>query len=241
MRHTRANPLIAIKNDSRSMSDYQVAALIPALQRQVTEHFQPVWGIGAQIIFAEKKVPRDAYQVVVYEEATDADDQGFLGYHFSPQGYPIASVFAREDMKEDGTISDTLSHEILEMLVDPAVNLYAHRPAGRGRRARGYFYEVCDAVQCQHYKIDGVVVTDFVYPEWYEYIWPKGSRKFDHLGLLDEPFQVLSDCYADIYEERYTTETGEQKGGFRTIWGSVQRKRRGRHRLKERLRKRNLL
>ncbi len=44
-------------------------------------------------------------------------------------------------MNEDGTISDTLSHEILEMLVDPAVNLYAYRPGQGTRPARGYFYE----------------------------------------------------------------------------------------------------
>jgi hypothetical protein len=128
-------------------------------------------------------------------------------------------------MQADGTISDTLSHEILEMLVDPAVNLYAYRPAGRGRRERGYFYEVCDAVQCQHYKIDGVTVCDFVYPEWYEHNWPPRSRKFDHLGLAEEPFHVLPGCYADI------REAGR---GARTIWGSDKRKKRKRHRDKMR-------
>src|SRR5919199_1737677 len=94
------------------------------------------------------------YQVVIYDRAESKDDDGYLGYHFSPEGYPVASIFALDDMSEDGTISDTLSHEILEMLVDPACNLYAHRPPRGTRRPRGYFYEVCDPVQTARYEID---------------------------------------------------------------------------------------
>ena len=232
MRHSRANPLVAVKNDSTLLSDMEVVRLIPALQRQVTEHFAPAWGVTAQIVFAEHRVPRHAYQLTVVDEAESQDDEGFLGYHFSPEGYPVATVFARDDMSADGTISDTLSHEILEMLVDPACNLYAYRPGGRGRPARGYFYEVCDAVQCQHYKIDGVTVCDFVYPEWYEFTWEGSKRRFDHLGKLSAPFEVLPGCYTDVYEARK---------GWRTIWGSTPRRRRGRHRLKTRLRERDLL
>ena len=225
MRHSRANPLIAIKNDSTVLGDLDVVAMISSLQRQVTEHFQPAWGIGAQIVFAERRIPRHAYRIIVVDEAASEEDAGYMGYHFHSDGSPVATIFAKDDMREDGTISDTLSHEILEMLVDPAVNLYAYRPAGRGRRERGYFYEVCDAVQCQHYKIDGVVVCDFVYPEWYEHNWPPRSRKFDHLGLVEEPFQVLPGCYADI------REAGR---GARTIWGSDKHKKRKRHRDKMR-------
>ena len=231
MRYSRANPLIAIKNDSTILHDLEVVSLIPSLQRQVTEHFAPAWGMSAQIIFSEKRVPKHAYQITVFDEAKDAEDAGFIGYHFSPEGYPMASVFAKEDMK-NGTISDTLSHEILEMLVDPACNLYAHRPSGVGRAARGYFYEVCDPVQCVHYKIDGVAVCNFVYPEWYEYVWQKGSRKFDHLGRVGEPFEILAGCYADIFE---------RKRGFVTLWGSNKRKRRGRHRQNARRSEQSLL
>jgi hypothetical protein len=218
MKHRRDNPLIAIKNRSTLLTDNDVMSLIPALQRQVTEHFEPAWGIGAQLVFAKGKVPRHAYQIQVLDVA---DEEGYIGYHFQEEGYPVASVFAKEDMADDGTISDTLSHEILEMLVDPAVNLYAYRPGKGGRPDRGYFYEICDPVQCVHYHIDKVKVCNFVYPEWYEYIWPKGSRQFDHLKKLSEPFEILKGCYADV------REVGT---GWRTIWGSTPRKRRGRHR-----------
>jgi hypothetical protein len=237
LRRSRANPLIAIRNQSNNvMTDYQVIRMIPALQRQVTEHFQPAWGVTAQIIFAERNVPKEAYEIVVFDKARDASDAGYLGYHFSPDGNPVATIFALEDMNDDGTISDTLSHEILEMLVDPAVNLYAYRPGHGTRPARGYFYEVCDPVQCIKYEIDGILVTNFVYPEWYEYIWPEGSRKFDHLGRLTKPFQVLKGCYADIYEERRG-----KRGGFMTVWGSGTGVHKKRHRLKTRIKTRGLL
>src|SRR5947209_10592308 len=128
---SRANPLIYVRNKSNGfLKDEEIVSLIPAVQRQVTEHFQPAWGLGAQLVFARGRVPHNAYQIDVYDMATDRDDDGFYGYHFSPDGYPIASIFAKDDMKKNGTISDTLSHEVLEMLVDPACNLYARRSSG---------------------------------------------------------------------------------------------------------------
>src|SRR5918998_1403074 len=112
MRFSRANPLIAISNDSTVLSDMDVVGMISSLQRQVTEHFQPAWGVGAQIVFAERRVPRHAYRIVVVDEAVSADDAGYMGYHFHSDGSPVATIFAKDDMREDGTISDTLSHEI---------------------------------------------------------------------------------------------------------------------------------
>ncbi len=225
---SRSNPTIYVTNKSRGfMSDADVTAIIPAVQRQVTEHFQPAWGVGAQLIFAKENVPAHAYQIVVYKAAKSAEDEDYLGYHFSPEGYPVASIFARDDMEKDKSISVTLSHEVLEMLVDPACNLYAKRSSAVGRPERIYFYEVCDPVQCVHYHVDGVKVCNFVYPAWFEDNWelkPKGIR-FDHRHTLERPFQILSGCYAEIYEA---------KRGAMTIWGNNRKGNRGRHRDKAR-------
>jgi hypothetical protein len=220
----RHNPVIVIQNKARKLvTDDEIERILPALQRQVTQHFQPAWGVGAQLVFKQGKerVPKNVYRIVVKDRATK-EDAGYLGYHIQRNGYPLALIFAEEDLSDDKTISVTLSHEILEMLIDPLLNLYAYRPGnGRHRRERGYFYEVCDAVQCEHYRIDNVVVCNFVYPEWFEYAWPRDSRKFDHRGSLREPFEILKGCYADI------REAGR---GSRTIWGDKSvKKRRHRH------------
>lgn len=226
MKSSRANPVIYVKNETNGfLKDEEIISIIPAVQRQVTEHFEPVWGMGARLLFAKGRVPRDAYQIIIYEQASDEADREFIGYHFSPEGYPVAGIFAREDMSKDGTISETFSHEVLEMLIDPACNLYARRSAGVGRPERIYFYEVCDPVQCVHYKIHGVKVCNFVYPSWFEDNWEPGSRWFDHRHELDSPFQILPDCYAEVYEA---------KRGAMTIWGSNRKRRRGRHRQKAR-------
>ena len=61
MKRSRANPLVAIVNRSNNvLTDYQIIRMVPALQRQITEHFQPAWGLTAQIIYAERNVPKDA-------------------------------------------------------------------------------------------------------------------------------------------------------------------------------------
>ena len=45
--------------------------------------------------------------------------------------------------------------------------------------ARGYFFEVCDAVQTVKYVINGYAVCNFVYPEWFEQVLKPRSRRFD--------------------------------------------------------------
>jgi hypothetical protein len=226
---TRTNPLIVIKSEATDpdASEEKVRDIINALQYQVTHHFQPAWGMGATIIYDEGKAYEKAYRINVHQTGTGGD-QGYLGYHFSEGGYPIATIFADVDLQDDRTISDTLSHEILEMIVDPACNLYAHRPARGGRPARGYFYEVCDAVQSVKYDVLGYKLCDFVFPEWFEHVWtPAPGRKFDHCGKLTEPFELWEGCYADVYEGRH----GDKPGGFNTIWGGEPHKKRKGRRL----------
>src|ERR1044072_4882680 len=127
---TRTNPLIVITSTTEKYApEKTVRDIIEAIQIQVTRDFKPAWGIDAEIVYAKKgKEYPNAYRINIRATAGE-ENKGYLGYHFSENGYPVASIFAEEDLKDDKTISDTLSHEVLEMLVDPACNLYAHRAA----------------------------------------------------------------------------------------------------------------
>src|ERR1043165_4834091 len=49
------NPTISIINKSRIVSDADVKRVLPALQKQITKHFEPVWGWGANLKFNAKK------------------------------------------------------------------------------------------------------------------------------------------------------------------------------------------
>src|ERR1044072_5108287 len=66
---------------------------------------------------ARARPPPHAYQINVYDKARSKDDEDYLGYHYSPNGYPVTSIFAKDDIAKDGNISVTLSHEVLERLV----------------------------------------------------------------------------------------------------------------------------
>ena len=65
----------------------------------------------------------------------------------------------------DDQVSITLSHELLEMLVDPAGDRVIQAadldPYSGGQQVK-YLVEVCDPVAAYSYEIDGVAVSDFV-------------------------------------------------------------------------------
>jgi len=68
-----------------------------------------------------------------------------------------------------------LSHEILELIADPLVNLLVKGPhPSRPRHEVFHYREVCDPVQAQTYRIDGVHVSNFVLPNYYN---TQGERR----------------------------------------------------------------
>ena len=72
----------------------------------------------------------------------------------------------------------TLSHELLEMLADPWINWCA-----QGDDGKIYALEVCDAVEADRmgYEIDGVLVSDFITPSWFE---PTHADRVDFKGRI---------------------------------------------------------
>src|SRR5882724_7238812 len=179
------NPTISIVNRSKTVSDAELKRNLVALQKQITRDFEPAWGWGANLKFNAK---RYNMKVVIKDHARGGD----LGYHIEG-GKPVGYIFAKDDIEATGEFKEytsTLSHELLEMIADPNVNLYA---AGKFRikgKSRMGFYalEVCDPVQENYYKVDGVRVQDFVLPEWFEQFHKKGAMKMDHMGVIDAPF-----------------------------------------------------
>jgi hypothetical protein len=214
----RFDPWIAIQNDSTVVDDRDVKRVLPALQKQIDRDFAPAWGLRARLVFG--KGPKRAMRVILKDVSDEAGD---LGYHFVA-GYPVTYVFAKDDLKALGEFTSTLSHELLEMIADPGVNLYALgfvREKGKKRRKAWVSYEVCDAVQDETYAIDGVKVSDFVYPEWFEPEHADGAMKMDHRGVLRGPFELASGGYADAMIG----------GHWKNVYGRKAKRNRIRHRL----------
>jgi hypothetical protein len=88
-----------------------------------------------------------------------------LGYHDrNHRGIPFGFVFTELSKKLGENWTVTLSHEALETIGDPEVNLLVAGPHPSEERDVFHWYEMCDAVQDETYEIDGVEVSNFVLP-----------------------------------------------------------------------------
>ena len=196
-----SNIKIAILNKSSVVSDAEIEKAVPAFQTQISRDFAPVWGIDADLkFFSSKEVISAGYWWCIVTDTSDVD--GALGYHeLTPEGNPISYVFAKSDLANNLSWTITMSHELLEMLADPNINLtvLAESKYGLGKL---YSYEVCDACEDDQfgYEINGVMVSDFVYPAWFESFRKEGSTKFDYKNLIHKPLDLLPGGYISLLD-----------------------------------------
>ncbi len=196
-----ANIQVSVINASTVLTDDQVSAAVPALQTQVHQDFAPAWGVDADLTFVgqgSKAAPGSWWLGIL----DDADQAGALGYHdLTNEGLPLGKVFAKTDLQYGSQWTITASHELLEMLADPDVNLSVMRQDDNGFLVL-YAYEVADPCEDDKlgYDIKGVLVSDFVYPAWFESFRVPGSTTFDHRQHIQQPFQLLAGGYAQVFD-----------------------------------------
>ena len=190
--------IISVINHTNGyLEDIEVQHAISAINRQISRDFQPHWGRDATLrlepiphgererltLEALKRSLHDNRGAVIYLWSPRDVSSG-LGYHATNLlGVPYGFVFPEVSrvLGEHWTI--TLSHEALEMIVDPEVNLLVMGPNPRSPRSTVYhWYEVCDAVATQTYTIDGVPVSNFVLPLYFTNAEEQGSYN-DFLSL----------------------------------------------------------
>src|SRR2546426_5519681 len=81
------------------------------------------------------------------------------------------------------------------MLVDPAINLMTTGPNPK----LVYAYESADPVEALSFDVDGIQMSDFIHPAYFEDFHKPGSVRFDHLDKVKKPFQILSGGYQIIF------------------------------------------
>lgn len=185
---------IAIINESTVLTDAQVLPVIDALRIQVTRDFASIWGCAAKLMFFSKgsAMPPSYWQMALLD---DSDQAGALGYHdVTSAGQPLGKVFVKTTIADGLNWSVTLSHELLEILVDPRVNVAVEVDSPSGTPTTFYSYEVADACEDDQfsYKIGDVLVSDFVTPSWFEsgVVGP-----YDLMGHITAPLQIISGGY----------------------------------------------
>lgn len=176
----------------------RLAKVLAALEKQVERDFAPVWGVSAELsLVPEGELPPDdAWWLTLHD---NSDRAGDLGYHdVTRAGLPLGKAFVATAEEDDMPWSVVLSHELLEMLIDPYINLAAVIKGEAGPDGLLYGYEVCDPVRSDVYHIDGVAVSNFVYPAWFEGERPQRGSRFDHLERVAAPLRLRPGGYAIV-------------------------------------------
>jgi hypothetical protein len=183
-------PTVACFSNATIPLGVDLEALVATLQKFVETCFAPIWGTHAKLVKAKSFVP-GAWALAFLDTA---DVAGALGYHdLTPDGLPLAKVFVKTTIKDRQKVSVTACHELAEMLVDPAINLWSDNMNGVL-----YAYETADAVEETEFELDGIAMSDFVYPAYFEAFRKPNSAQFDYCKKVARPFQVLSGGYSII-------------------------------------------
>src|SRR5215813_3584550 len=186
-------PTIACFNNATVALGVDFDALIAAMQEYVTTYVAPVWGTPAKLI-KTKGFQKGAWAMVFLD---DADQPGALAYHdLTPDGLPVSKVFMKTTLDDGGLVSVSASHELVEMLVDPAINMMTSGPDSKTI----YAYESADPVEELSFPVNGIQMSDFVYPAYFEVFRKAKSVQFDQMKTVTKPFQILKGGYQIIFK-----------------------------------------
>jgi hypothetical protein len=184
---------VALVSRSSQTDPADVAHVAAALQTQATRDLGPVWSVAATVdaFPALPAVPAGYWPVVVQD-----DVRGAAGFHLDSGGRPYALV------EYSDSWSLTASHETVEMLVDP----WGQRTSA-GRSPKGdqgqveFLVEACDPCEAQDYAytINGVLVSDFITPSFYDPAQTAGAR-YSFQGSIERPRQVLPGGYVSWWD-----------------------------------------
>lgn len=207
-----------VNHTNGQISDEELLVAIRAINRQIAEDFEPYWSLGATLRLegrSEKQPSKTTLldlrgdAILYLWSKTDVDDA--LGYHDqNARGIPYGFVFTDLAKKLGESWTVTLSHEALELIADPDVNLLVMGPhPTKPDKTVFHWYEMSDAVQSETYKIDGVEVSNFVLPLYFTGSDEPGGRNdflgHSHKGKTLNSFGINPGGYIGFYDP----ETGE--------------------------------
>jgi hypothetical protein len=200
-------PKIACFNKATIPLGVDFDDLIAAMQEYVDKYVAPIWATPAKLIKSTGFV-KGAWAIVFLD---DADQPGALAYHdLTPDGLPESKVFVKTTIDNGDLVSVSASHELVEMLVDPAINLMTTGPDPK----TVYAYESADPVEALSFKVEGIPMSDFVYPSYFEDFHKPKSVRFDQMGKVTKPFQILSGGYQIVFKN----------GKWSQVFGSASKK-----------------
>jgi hypothetical protein len=176
-----------------------VEAAAAAINLQVMRDLPQFWNVQATVRYLAKatKLPAGVWPVRLVKTLPPGEG----GFHLDRHNQPYAKVIATPD---DDSWTIDASHETIEMLIDPAGNRMQSSKAieivgGKIQDGTGqfdYLVEGCDPCEANNYgyTINGVVVSDFITPRFYDPVVTQGTR-YSFTGAVTAPRQILPGGY----------------------------------------------
>lgn len=176
-----------------------------ALNIQVTRDLPQYWPVKATVRYLpnRKKIPAGVWPVKLVKSLPPGEG----GFHLDKHNQPYAEVIATP---HDESWSIDASHETLEMLVDPSGNRMhsSHAIGISGETVEdttgqfNYLVEACDPCEANQYgyEIQGVLVSDFITPHFYDPMTVSGTR-YSFTGALTRPRQILPGGYISFINQ----------------------------------------
>lgn len=181
---------VVIVNASNLLMDEQVRACVPALQTQVDRDFLPAWkgrATQAAISFATAAdIPHldpHCWPIFLNRHSDEPDD---LGWHDDRTSRIFSRVFVGDALKDGLNWGITLSHELLEMILDPDIVRVWQMPDGRLAALEAC--DACEADELAYAGVAGIMLSDFVLPAYFS----TGAGPYDFCGALHKPCPALT-------------------------------------------------
>lgn len=200
---------IALINGSTFLDDRDVEAIVPALNTQIGHLGHAGYPIVAEVHHYRQVPPASAWQLVLLDDSDVADA---LGYHENTlSGRPLGKAFVGDATRAGLNWTVTVSHELVEMLVDQTASLVYDLGTNAAGESVGVAWEACDPVEADRdgYTIDGVQVSDFITPNWFL----RGSPgPYDWARRLSKPLTLRPGGYASICHDGSWSQIRAQLG-----------------------------
>jgi len=190
---------VGLVDTTGSIDPELVQAAAAALNLQVTRDLPQFWNVqaGVQYLPNARKIPAGVWPVRLVKRLPPGEG----GFHLDKHNQPYAEVIAAP---HDDTWTIDASHETIEMLVDPYGNRMQSSNAieivgGKIQDGTGqfnYLMEACDPCEANTYgyTIQGIIVSDFITPHFYDPAATPGTR-YSFTGALKAPRQILPGGY----------------------------------------------
>lgn len=176
---------LVVVNASPLLPDKDVQAKVKPLQTQIDRDFMPHWQHKVEPVQVEfagmhdiPNLPADCWPIFLNRHSTDANA---LGWHDDDPSQNIriySRVFAGDCLRYGLDWGVTLSHEALELILDPDIKRVWRMPDGRLAA-----FEAADACEADDlaYDVGGHKMSDFVLPAYFS---ARGKGPFDFKGHL---------------------------------------------------------